>query len=171
MLTLTRLQHRLHYNPNTGHFTVRAIHGKTAGSRAGCLYYFKGYRAIRVDGKIYTEHRLAFFYMTDEWPPKGMQIDHINRVRDDNRWANLRLATHADNLRNTGIRKSNTTGYRGVCSRPSGKFSAEISQNGLRVHLGTFVTAVDASAAFLIAARERDGKYHPTENIDGGTQS
>ena len=71
--------------------------------RAGTTSHGKrgGYRKITIDGKVYSAARLAWFYKTGRWPDP--EIDHINRIRDDNRWENLREATRADNLANRAL--------------------------------------------------------------------
>ena len=90
-LTAARLRELLQYDPETGVFTrlVKTSNGIKVGDVAGTADA-RGYILIRVDGWLHLAHRLAWLHMTCEWP-KGM-IDHINGVRDDNRWSNLRRA-------------------------------------------------------------------------------
>lgn len=59
----------------------------------------KGYALCSINGKSYKRARLAWMYMTGEWPKQ--QIDHINGIRDDDRWCNLRLATNSQNKMNS----------------------------------------------------------------------
>lgn len=55
-----------------------------------------------IHGYHYKASRLAWLYMTGEWPK--YEMDHINHVKDDNRWVNLRDVTPAENCANrTGI--------------------------------------------------------------------
>jgi hypothetical protein len=81
------LRELLSYDPKTGMFTwrirsARRVHiGDVAGGVNG-----RGYLTIRVDGRQYLAHRLAFLHMTGSWPKKE-HIDHINMDRADNRWA------------------------------------------------------------------------------------
>lgn len=107
---------------------------------------------ITLKGKDYLSHRLAWFYMTGAWPEQ--EIDHINGVRDDNRFANLREADRQINCQN--VRKpykNNRTGLLGV--KPSlGKFVARIYVDGKERHLGTFKTPGLAHAAYVAAKRE-----------------
>lgn len=96
---MERLRTVLDYDPVTGVFTwTEAGSMKMHGKRAGTIRE-RGWRAIGIDGYVYRAGRLAWFYMTGEWPP--VTIDHKNRIRDDDRFENLRCATHAENGRNT----------------------------------------------------------------------
>ena len=90
-LTAAQLRELLQYDPETGVVTrlVKSSNGIKVGDVAGTADA-RGYILIRVDGWLHLAHRLAWLHMTCEWP-KGM-IDHINGVRDDNRWSNLRRA-------------------------------------------------------------------------------
>lgn len=119
-LTYERLRELLHYDPVEGVFTwiVDRMSGAgkvkfsaRAGDRAGFIDP-KGYIKICVDTSDYFAHRLAFLYMTGEWPAE--QIDHKNRVKDDCRWVNLREATHSQNKENESLRKDNKSGVKGV---------------------------------------------------------
>ena len=92
-LTAARLRKMLHYDPETGVFTRL-----WTGNVTGCPDA-KGYLRIAADGRSYRAHRLAVLYMTGAWPSE--QIDHINQVRTDNRWSNLRPATNGENGANT----------------------------------------------------------------------
>ena len=112
MVTQERLKELLHYCPDTGAFTwIKARRGVSLWRDAGCTMT-EGYRSISVDSKPYGSHRLAFLYMTGKFPED--QIDHVNQVRDDNRWKNLRPVTHQENHRNGGIGKGNTSGFVGT---------------------------------------------------------
>src|SRR5260221_6319813 len=74
----------------------RTIGMANSGTRAG--YKTRGgYRHICIDRKDYFEHNLIWFLVNGSWPPEGLEIDHINRVRDDNRPKNLRLGTRTQN--------------------------------------------------------------------------
>ncbi len=81
-VTQAELKALLHYDPASGVFTW------VAGQRSGCVAgaMWKGYISVRIAGRNYQVHRLAWLYMTGEWPAD--EIDHKNTVRDDNRWTN-----------------------------------------------------------------------------------
>ena len=156
MLTYERLREVLHYDPETGVFTrlVRTSNRIKVGDVAGCSAG-DGYVQIRVDGVRYLAHRLAFLWMTGEWPRD--MIDHINGVRDDNRFANLRPATRAENMQNQRRAMSNSqTGLLGV-TRVGKRFMATIQVDGRKIHIGTFDTPEQAHEAYLAAKR----RLHP----------
>lgn len=112
-LTQDELKELLHYDPDTGVFTwkVSPTNNVKVGDVAGCRYP-EGYIKVHFKGKPYRAHRLAFLYMTGEWPKD--QVDHINHIRDDNRWRNLRDVSHQENHRNMTRQKNNTSGVTGV---------------------------------------------------------
>jgi len=113
MLTQSELKELLNYNPETGVFTwVKKIRTVSAGDIAGGIMGDQKYVRISINGKKYLGHRLAWLYMTGEWPKH--QVDHINHVRSDNRWINLREATNQENQKNASKRKDNKSGLTGV---------------------------------------------------------
>jgi hypothetical protein len=153
-LTADQLRAVLHYDPDTGIFTRLIPHaGLKQGDRAGGLRT-DGYVVIRVRGEMFKAHRLAWLYMTGEWPDG--YIDHINMVRADNRWSNLRLATWAQNQQNTARRSDNRSGFKGVgWHKDAGKWCARIKLGGRTKHIGLFATPEEAHAAYCRAAEER----------------
>ena len=152
-LTQTRLKQLVNYDPETGHFTWRMARRRCRpGDRTGCPMR-NGYLVIRLDDVLYTAHRLAWLYMTGEWPPH--QLDHINKDRSDNRFSNLRCATNAQNAQNR-TRKDNKSGFPGV-RRENKKWLAEIKVNYKPIRLGLFATPEEAHAAYLKAKQQ----FHP----------
>lgn len=142
----------LHYDAETGIFVWRVGRRGTAraGSRAGSLKS-GGYRHLMLHGTRYEEHRLAWFYVHGVWPVG--EVDHINRVKDDNRIANLREVTRSENQQNTTLQSNNTSGYRGVSwNRKDKRWTAQIVCNGVRKHLGSFKDVVAAQEAYKTAA-------------------
>lgn len=157
-LTVERLRELLDYNKNTGMFTrrvstsPRAMQGMIAGDVDA-----KGYWRLRVNGKRYLAHRLAFFYVNGVWPVH--EVDHINCVRTDNRWENLREATPQQNKHNTKCHADSKTGIKGVDISSSGKWRARIRIDGKEKHLGNFHSVAEAVSAYRQAAIVNRGKY------------
>ncbi len=111
-LSHKRLLELLEYNPITGAFInkvnrVRAIMGTVAGQTGR-----SGYVVVGIDGIRYNIHRLAWFYTYKKWPEN--EIDHINRIKDDNRICNLREATHSENMSNRKPPSGGQIGARGI---------------------------------------------------------
>lgn len=152
-LTVERLKAVVHYDPSTGLFTRLITAGPAkAGSVAGCKNA-AGYIIFRVDGKLYYAHRLAWFYMTGEWPDP--ECDHEDKDRSNNRWGNLRPATHGQNQHNRAANKSNETGINGAhWSRVAGRWSSRIMVGRNQVYLGLFDTPEEAGRAYACAAAE-----------------
>lgn len=145
----------LKYEPKTGLFRwlVWRPNGIKVGDIAGADHG-DGYISIGVFGKIHLAHRLAWLYITGEWPKD--QIDHRNRVRNDNRWRNLREADDVLNRQNIEKPRShNTTGFLGV-SRRKDRFTSQIRVNGKSMFLGYHNTPELAYGAYLKAKR----KFH-----------
>jgi hypothetical protein len=158
ILTQERLKELLSYDPETGVFVwvVKPSKRTKIGSVAGS-FRLDGYRQIQIDGAQFRAHRLAWFYMTREFPPD--EIDHINRDRADNRFVNLRAVTGSENQHNSGKPKDNTSGYRGVSyDKRDKKWRASIRLNNVLKNLGYFPTPEEANVAYLAAQRI----YHPT---------
>lgn len=146
-LTQYDLQSIVNYDPLTGVFTNKIDRNPRApkGAIAGYTNTI-GYTVIQINGRKLHAHRLVWLYMTGEWPLH--EIDHINRVRSDNRFENLRQATSAENKHNTTNRISNTSGCRGVTwHKARQKWQAQISVMGKYLYLGTFESVEDAVAA------------------------
>lgn len=93
-------------------------------------------------------------------PPAGIDIDHRDGNSLNNRRANLRLATHAQNQHNRKAYATNTSGYKGVSYyRPTGKWVARIELKGKCKGLGYFFTPEAAHAAYIAAAKELHGEF------------
>ena len=108
-------------------------------------------RSIRVTGGKYT--RLLMHRQLIE-APDGYVIDHVNGCGLDNRRANLRLATVAQNAWNSKKRTSRS-GYKGVCfAKDKGLWRAVIVCYGRRIHLGYFRDKIDAAKAYDDAAKK-----------------
>lgn len=158
-LTLARLKEVLSYDSSTGEFTrLDNIHRPDlAGNPAGSVGS-DGYCSISVDGRRYKAHRLAWFYVHGRWPSALM--DHRNLRRADNRIDNLREATSAQNISNSGPRNNNVCGFKGVVlAKHVGRWKARITVNRRAIHLGYFDTPEAAHAAYVAAAQVHFGEF------------
>lgn len=158
-ITQDELKSVLRYDPETGLFTwIKQLSSRgVLGSVAGCG---SRYWEIRINGQGYLAHRLAYLYMVGDWPDGT--IDHINRCRHDNRWCNLRLATHLEQQHNLSRHIDNRSGYMGVTLRidqpRKKKWRADIRANGRNITIGTYATPEEAHAAYIAKKQE----LHPS---------
>lgn len=157
-LTAETLRLRLHYNHETGVFTrLLPSSNAPAGDVAG-YENDHGYIVIAVCGAQYLAHRLAWLYMTGEWPPE--QIDHRNLIKSDNRWANLRPASPSQNNQNTPRKSNNSSSHKGVSwYRAGAKWRARLVVNKREISLGYFDDFDAAKAAYEAAAIEHFGEF------------
>lgn len=157
-LTQDHLKTLLLYNEKTGIFKWRFNAGRSGRIPAGTIAgssgkHGHGYIEITIQGKLRKAHRLAWLYMTGSWPKD--EIDHINRIRHDNRLCNLRESTLQQNLKNKEKYKSNTSGFTGVTWHKRIKmWQARISNDTKRMHLGYFKTPEEASSVYTKAKEE-----------------
>ncbi len=163
-LTADDIRAVVDYSPETGMFTWKVTtrgHGKMLhpGDEAG--WWHDGYRMLHLYQEEYRAHRVAWFLMTGDWPPAGLEIDHDNRDRSDNRWANLRLATRSQNNINARTRADNTSGFRGVHRSKNGKWFARICIDRRVRSLGTFESYDAAVQARVSAERKAFGEFSP----------
>lgn len=156
ILSPALLRALIHYDPTTGALMWAPASGRHGhvGTRTKAGYIQIGWRF----GKMYVQ-RLIWKYMTGRWPRDF--IDHINGVRDDNRWCNLREASTQLNAVNCKLPKTNTSGYRGVCRArcKSKPWRAQVWVGGKRKALGNFATPEEAHAVYVAAAQELYGTF------------
>ena len=141
-----KLKEVLDYDPMTGILTNKVYRNRMAraGDAAGTTDY-KGYIRVGFNKQKWLAHRLAFLWMTGTVPE---QVDHKNRVKDDNRWDNIRPADGFLNAKNKGKLRNNTSGHTGVhfCNVKH-KFIAQLRRRNVQYHLGQFNTMNEAIAA------------------------
>ena len=114
---------------------------------AGTQDKSNGYLYVKVHGRRYLVHRVVML-MCYGFCGEGLDVDHINHVRNDNRLANLRFVTHGENMRNKSVSSKSTTGVTGVdFSKAHKKYRARIRVNREFIHLGYFDTLEEATAA------------------------
>ena len=147
MLTSNRLHEVLKYSPKTGIFVwkIRVSQNVKAGDMANCCSS-DGYVHIKIDKKSHRAHRLAFLYMEGYFPE--YQIDHMNGIRSDNRWKNLRHASISCNLQNCRLQINSISGFTGVnWNKSTKKWFARICIHRKQIHLGYYDTTEDAALA------------------------
>jgi hypothetical protein len=158
-LTSDYVRSVLDYDQHSGVFVWKVRRGSRAkaGDIAGSVSA-KGYRYIRLDGKLRLEHRLAWLVQAGTVPSE--YIDHLNGDRDDNRFSNLRPASPSQNLANARIPKNNTSGLKGVSfDRSRGVWEANISAKGKKKRLGRFRDKESAHEAYRRAAVEQYSEF------------
>lgn len=160
ILTQLELKQLLNYDPATGIFTWKnnLPNGILSGTIAGCDDGY-GYIVLTIKGRVYRAHRLAFLYMEGLFPSE--LVDHKNNNRSDNRFSNLRKATHSQNGINKNIMKNNTSGFKGVSfCKSSNKWRARCNANGKRNFLGYYDTAELANNAYINYSKENHKTFH-----------
>ena len=163
MLTVEYLRSRLSYDPDTGEFrwlpyagmpnnwAARFV-GKIAGSPKP-----ENRIIIRLRMKPYKAHRLAWLYMTGEWPEE--EVDHWDGDGYNNRWCNLREATSQQQNFNQRVHKDSKSGIKGVQRNVKGLWFSRIHKCGRTIHLGTFLTSEAAAEAYNKAAKEYQREF------------
>jgi hypothetical protein len=132
--------------------SVRQVVLGKAGEVAGTKNKHHGYVTIRINGRQYIAHRVAWWLATGEWP---IAIDHKDGDRANNKFENLRAADYKINNQNRRRAIPNsTTGFLGVTRTPEGRFVARIGVNGKNLYFGTHETPEQAHEAYLAAKRE-----------------
>lgn len=156
-LSAEQLKELLYYDPATGVWTwLKPGPGRKA--LAGCWVHKSGYGQISIQGKIYLTHRLAWLYMTGEWPEH--EVDHIDGVPGHDQWVNLRSATIFQNRHNVKGHKDSSTGVKGVSKAANrSTFLARIRCAGVNINLGSFKSLGDAKAARISAELKYHGEF------------
>lgn len=157
----------LNYDPSSGVVRWKKRTGPQCqlGEQAGNVDS-NGYRQIQFFGKRYKTTRIIWLLMTGAWPSD--EIDHVNRDRADDRWENLRIATHAQNMANQNImRVNNISGYRGVCWHKSTKKWAVQVKGHRPCHCGLFENKEDAARHYDEIVRALYGEFASTNFPSG----
>lgn len=158
MITAERVREALSYDPMTGEFVwLIGKRGTSIGTKAGCVEP-TGYVRITIDQHRLGAHRVAWLHFTGQWPAND--IDHINGARADNRIANLREATRAQNICNSPLRKDNVSGFKGVSwIKKAECWRATITVNGKNIVIGSFACRLAAHEAYKAAAVEHHKEF------------
>ena len=142
MNTEEMLRDSVTYDPETGVLTK--------GSKSNWCRQKHGHMLVRISGKTYKLHRLAWLCMTGSWPTN--HIDHIDGDPTNNRWSNLRDVTRSQNLRNQRRSKKPTCGVYPV----KGHWVVKVRVMGALVHYGSFADKAAAVAKAIQVRGERD---------------
>lgn len=146
MITFEKAKELFTYNRETGVIKWRK---RTINQRSdlvvGSTRSGGGYMQIRIKGKRYLVHRVAML-LAYGFCGDGLEVDHLNHIRDDNRLANLRFVTRSGNNKNKSRSSNNTTGVTGVIYlKDTRKYRAQIKVDGANICLGSFVTLEEAT--------------------------
>ena len=134
--------------------SARNVAGNIAGSKGG-----EGYWSIGIGGHKYRAHRLIWVFFNGAIP-EGKQIDHADGNRLNNRIENLRIASHAENVRHRKHQKNNTSGERGVFfNKPLSKWTVQIRKNGKLHHFGCFSDYDEAVSVARAKRLELHGEF------------
>ena len=134
---------RFDYDEKTGWLTWKNCKN---GKRAGGLDKTYGYRHIKINKKVYKEHRIIWLWKYGYLPEN--QIDHINRIKDCNEISNLREVSRSCNNKNIGLRCNNKTRITGVFELKDGKYKVYIKDKNYKsIDLGYFNILLDAAKA------------------------
>jgi hypothetical protein len=160
VITQSRLKELVSYDPDTGIFTSIVARGRAyLGKRLGTVNTTDHYLNIRLDGRRYGAHRLAFLYMTGEWP---RIVDHIGSAgccpvanRSDNRWLNLRNGSQSENLQNQRRpHRDNASGALGVTfDKARQKWKVSICRHYRITNVGRYDSKDEAIAAYAKAKK------------------
>lgn len=133
------------YDPSTGVMKWKN------GRQITCINS-KGYLVFKSNRRQFYVHRVAWVLMTGQWPKEN--VDHINQIRSDNRWSNLREASYSQNAINRSSARAGIT-----FDKRLQKFEVRIQKSGRRERIGFFASFDEAKAARLSAERKLFGEF------------
>ena len=118
----------------------------------------KGYAQRTVAAGL--KHRTVLMHREIMNTPKGLQTDHVNLNKLDNRKSNLRVCTSSENKQNQRAYANNKSGYKGVSwNANKKKWTAQIKAGGRVRNLGSFLALEDAARTYDLAASRYFGEY------------
>ena len=159
MIARERLMEMLRYEPQSGRLIwLKSWGRRRAGNVAGC-HDKDGYIQVGLDGYRMKAHRIIWLIVYGELP--SVDIDHIDRNPSNNILTNLRLATRSQNLINSGVPCTSTSGIKGATfSKQMKKWHSYIQKDKKHIFLGSFRTKEEAGLAYQQAARNLFGEFH-----------
>lgn len=154
-----RVRELFDYNPNDGHLRWKVARQKiNKGDIAGYVSTSDGYRYVCFDYNELSAHRIVWLLMTGDWPK--CQIDHKNKIRDDNRWNNLREATNRKNSYNKDVQKNNKLGVKGISyDERRRKYRVRIRIGAKDYTIGRYDTLEEAIEWRKLAEQEFHGEF------------
>ena len=159
-VSFDRVRELFNYQQKTGGLIWKVAHGAfkriSAGTIAGTRNA-SGHLVVRFDGVTYLCHRVIWVWMTGKMPTN--EIDHKDLDGSNNRWKNLREATHAQNNQNKRPQKNNRSQVKGARQLPGGRWQAYISIKRRFVQIGIFDSQQEASEAYQAAAKAQYGTF------------
>lgn len=136
----------------------RTWNARFSNKEAFCTETGAGYLTGTILYQQYMAHVVIWAMVTGKWPEE--QIDHKDLCGTNNRWENLREATHCQNQYNKPAYSNNTSGYKGVSWDPQRKkWRASIRSDGKLHHIGRFSTSEAAHAAYCDASIKMHGEF------------
>ena len=112
-----------------------------------------GYYTAKIDGKSYRVHRLIWLYVYGSFPQQ--EIDHKNKIRNDNRLCNLRDVSRSDNCQNLSLPSHNKSGHMGISwVKQRSLWTVYIKVNKKNKWLGCYKDLDDAVAARKAGEKE-----------------
>lgn len=159
MLTHQEITQLLSYNEVTGdlRWKIDRTGGVKAGDMAGYVNN-SGYRMVKIQGELFSAHRIAWFIKHGFWPG---ELDHKDRNKLNNSLSNLRLCSKSENQINRGRPKNNSSGAKGVVwNKRARKWQAQAGLNGKRYYLGLFIEQREAQEAYNKFCIENHGEFH-----------
>lgn len=142
------------YNPEDGSFErldLRSNEWRKINIKPNKLGYIQIRFLFDNNPRIFYAHRIAYLLMTGELDFQG--IDHIDGNRANNKWQNIRLATHSQNMRNKrGL---------GVHLRKCGKWYTQVKMGNKRIYLGRYNDKNEAIEVYRRAHAKVFGEFSP----------
>jgi hypothetical protein len=150
---------RLDYDPSSGVISWKNIkENLRRGKEVKAYLTEKGYYRISYKKRTFAVHRIAWRIHYGDWPHDC--IDHINMIGIDNRIANLRVCSCAENLRNRGVTSQNKSGVKGVYwEKQTKRWVAQIKKDYIVVYREFFTSLAEAETQVKLHRRIFHGEY------------